>query len=115
MARASTTLDPFNAIAEPRRREVLGVLARGEQPVNDLVLALGWPQPQVSKHLAVLREVGLVAVRRDGRKRMYSLNGQPLKAIHDWTSTFEKFWEHQLARIKAHAESTPPVPPAPPR
>ncbi len=122
MARAPTTLDPFNAIAEPSRRELLGALARanGEAPVNDLVRVLGWSQPQVSKHLAVLREVGLVAVRRDGRKRMYRVNGQPLKTIHDWAGTFEKFWEHQLVRIKAHAEAraagkTPPEPPAPQR
>ncbi len=105
MPRAPTTLDPFNAIAEPRRREVLGALAGGEKPVNDLVKALGWPQPQVSKHLAVLREVGLVAVRRDGRKRMYAINGDQLKPIHDWTKLFERFWEHQLDRIKARAEA----------
>lgn len=104
MARAPTTLDPFNAIAEPRRREVLEVLARGEQPVNDLVQSLGWPQPQVSKHLGVLRQVGLVAVRREGRQRMYRLNAEPLKPIYDWVKTYEKFWAHQLARVKARAE-----------
>ena len=112
MARAPTTLDPFNAIAEPARRELLGALAKanGEAPVNELVRVLGWAQPQVSKHLAVLRQVGLVAVRRDGRKRMYSVNGEKLKTIHDWASHFEKFWDNQLARIKAHAESKPPSP-----
>src|SRR5205085_10608503 len=103
MPRAATTLDPFNAVAGPRRRAVLSVLARGEAPVNDLVAALGWPQPQVSKHLAVLREVGLVAVRRDGRKRMYAINGDGLKTIHDWARAFERFWQNQVDRIKSRA------------
>src|SRR5262245_40288913 len=113
MARSPTTLDPFTAIAEPSRRQLLGVLAArptGEAPVNDLVRTLGWTQPQVSKHLAVLREVGLVAVRRDGRNRMYRLNGDPLKSVHDWTKGFERFWEHQLDRIKARAEAKSPHP-----
>lgn len=105
MPRAPTTLDPFNAVAEPRRRDVLVVLAKGEMPVNDVVLALGWPQPQVSKHLGVLREVGLVAVRRRGRERLYSINGAGLKTIHDWTAMFDKFWTQQLDRIKQHAEA----------
>src|SRR2546423_5264384 len=105
--RAPTTLDPFNAVAEPKRREVLGVLARrgGSLPVNTLVHTLGWPQPQVSKHLAVLREVGLVSVQRRGRERIYTVNGDRLKPIHDWTRTFERFWQHQLDRIKTAAEA----------
>ncbi len=119
MPRAATTLDSFNAIAEPRRREVLDVLAKGggELAVTSIVKALRWPQPQVSKHLSVLRQVGIVAVRRQGRKRMYSVNGAPLKAIHDWTANFERYWEHQLDRIKERAEkaartsSTPHVHP----
>ena len=84
MARAPTTADAFNAVAEPRRRQILDVLAGGERPVNDLVRTLGLAQPQVSKHLRVLREVGAVDVREDGRQRLYRLNGQALKPIHDW-------------------------------
>ena len=84
MARAATTTDAFNAVTEPRRRQILDLLAGRERPVNDLVVLLGLAQPQVSKHLRVLREVGLVEVRGDGRRRMYRLNGQPLKPIHDW-------------------------------
>src|SRR5262249_25035716 len=104
MAPASPTLDCFNAIAEPKRRLVLDVLARGERPVNDLVRALGWPQPQVSKHLGVLKRVGLVSERRDGRQRVYRMNGEKLKPVHEWVRTFEHFWQHQLDRIKARAE-----------
>lgn len=104
MARAPTTLDTFSAIAEPKRRRVLESLAVGERPVNDLVLSLGWPQPMISKHLGVLKEVGLVRVRRAGRQRLYSVNGPALKPIHDWTKTFERFWTHQLDRIKERAE-----------
>src|SRR3954467_15923094 len=87
---APLPLDPFAALAEPKRREVLALLSRGEKPVNDLVEALGWPQPQVSKHLATLREAGIVAVRREGRHRIYSVNGQQLKPIHDWIKTCER-------------------------
>ena len=105
MPRSPTTLDPFNAIAEPKRREVLGALAGGEQQVNDLVEVLGWPQPQVSKHLGILRQVGLVRVRPDGRRRLYSVNGAQLKQIHDWVKPFERFWQHQLERVKARAEA----------
>jgi len=105
MARAPTTTDPFNAIAEPKRRKVLDFLARGECAVNDLVVALRWPQPQVSKHLGVLREVGLVNVRRQGRQQMYTLNADGLKPIHDWVKTYERFWSHHLSRIKAAAEA----------
>jgi DNA-binding transcriptional ArsR family regulator len=101
----SSTLDPFSAIAEPRRREVLATLAHGELPVNDIVAALGWPQPQVSKHLAVLREVGIVAVRRRGRERLYSINGEGLKTIHDWTAMFGRFWTHHIDRVKLRAEA----------
>src|ERR1043166_6301845 len=104
MPRAPPTLDPFSAVAEPRRRAVLAVLAQGERPVNDLVVLLGWPQPQVSKHLGVLLKVGVVRVRAEGRQRLYMLNGERLKPIHDWVKTFERFWQHQLGRIKPRAE-----------
>lgn len=107
MPRAATTLDPFNAIAEPKRREVLAALMHGggELAVNSLVHTLRWPQPQVSKHLAVLRKVGLVSVQHRGRERMYRINGDQLKPIHDWAQTFERFWENQLDRIKVVAEA----------
>ena len=104
MARASTTSDAFNAVAEPRRRQVLDLLAGGGRSVNDLVASLGWPQPQVSKHLGVLRKAGLVNVRSAGRQRVYTLNARELQPIHDWIKTFERFWEHQLGRIKERAE-----------
>ena len=90
MARAATTADAFNAVAEPRRRQILESLAGGERPVNDLVRALGLAQPQVSKHLRVLREVGAVDVRDEGRQRLYRLNGQALKPIHDWVQSYER-------------------------
>ena len=96
MARAPTTTDAFNAVAEPRRRQILDVLARGERPVNDLVTTLRVPQPQVSKHLRVLREVGLVAVRDEGRQRMYRLNGRPLKSIHDWVKRYKGSWDDRF-------------------
>jgi DNA-binding transcriptional ArsR family regulator len=104
MPRAPTTFDPFNAVAERKRRLVLDMLAQGERPVNDVVESLGWPQPQVSKHLGVLKKVGLVSERRSGRQRLYSLNGEKLKPIHEWVKTFERFWQHQLERIKERAE-----------
>ncbi|GMV25528.1 MAG: putative transcriptional regulator, ArsR family protein [Phycisphaerae bacterium] len=106
MARAPTTLDTFAAIAEPKRRQVLDVMAvgGGELAVNALVQSLGWPQPQVSKHLAVLREVGLVSVRRKGRERMYRVNGDQLKPVYEWAKSYERFWQHQLERIKGRAE-----------
>jgi DNA-binding transcriptional ArsR family regulator len=104
MARSPTTSDAFNAVAEPRRRQILDLLARGEQPVNDVVQSLGITQPQVSKHLRVLREVGLVSVRGSGRERIYRLNAEQLKPIHDWVQTFEQFWDHHLDRIKQRAE-----------
>src|SRR3954469_11060411 len=96
MARAATTTDAFNAVAEPRRRQLLDVLADGERPVNDLVRALGLTQPQVSKHLRVLREVGAVDVREDGRQRLYRLNGQALKPIHDWVKSYERLWSERF-------------------
>ena len=99
MARAATTADAFNAVAEPRRRQILDVLAGGELPVNGLVTRLGLAQPQVSKHLRVLREVGLVEVREEGRQRMYRLNGQPLKAIHDWVRDYERSWSERFDRL----------------
>ncbi|BCJ54096.1 putative transcriptional regulator, ArsR family protein [Actinoplanes sp. NBRC 14428] len=92
MARAATTTDAFNAVAEPRRRQILDLLAAGERPVNDLVELLGLAQPQVSKHLRVLREVDLVHVRDDGRRRMYRLNAEPLRSIHDWLRKYEQTW-----------------------
>jgi DNA-binding transcriptional ArsR family regulator len=104
MSRAAATLDVFSAIAEPKRRKALELLARGERPVNDLVRSLGWPQPQVSKHLGVLKKVGLVSVRRQGRQRVYALNARQLQPVHDWVRRFERFWRHQLDRIKALAE-----------
>ncbi len=96
MARAATTADAFNAIAEPRRRQILDVLAAGERPVNDLVAAVGLAQPQVSKHLRVLREVGAVDVREDGRQRLYRLNGHALKPIHDWVKNYERSWSERF-------------------
>ena len=96
MARAATTTDAFNAVAEPRRREIIDLLAGGERPVNDLVALLGMAQPQVSKHLRVLREVGLVDVRDHGRQRMYRLNGEPLKPIHDWVKNYERTWNERF-------------------
>jgi DNA-binding transcriptional ArsR family regulator len=107
MARAPTTTDAFAAIAEPRRRDLLGALASGGSDDHDvtwLVENLGWPQPQVSKHLAVLREVGLVSVVRKGRRRVYTVNGKELQPVYDWVKKYEKFWEHQLLRVKERAE-----------
>src|SRR5918998_3454555 len=99
MARAATTADAFNAIAEPRRRQILDVLAGGERPVNDLVELVGLAQPQVSKHLRVLREVGAVDVREDGRRRLYRLNGHALKPIHDWVKSYERTWSERFAEL----------------
>src|SRR6202008_3005898 len=96
MARAATTTDAFNAVAEPRRRQILDVLAGGERPVNDLVVLLGLAQPQVSKHLRVLWGGGLVDARDAGRQRMYRLNGTPLKDIHDWVKTYEQTWSERF-------------------
>ena len=99
MARAATTVDAFNAVAEPRRRQILDVLAGGERPVNDLVRVLGLAQPQVSKHLRVLREVGAVDVRNEGRQRVYHLNGQALKPIHDWVKDYEDSWSERFDQL----------------
>jgi DNA-binding transcriptional ArsR family regulator len=99
MARAATTADAFNAVAEPRRRQILDVLAGGERPVNDLVAVLGLSQPLVSKHLRVLREVGLVDRRDVGRQRMYRIDGHPLKPIHDWVKNYERSWSERFDRL----------------
>jgi len=99
MARAATTADAFNAVAEPRRRQILDLLAGGERPVNDLVAALGLAQPQVSKHLRVLREVGAVQVRGDGRQRLYRLDGRALKPIHDWVKEYERTWSERFDQL----------------
>jgi DNA-binding transcriptional ArsR family regulator len=99
MARAATTADAFNAVAEPRRRQILDVLSGGERPVNDLVALLGVAQPLVSKHLRVLREVGLVDVRGEGRQRMYCVNSRPLKPIHDWVKSYEQSWSERFDRL----------------
>ena len=99
MARAATTADAFNAVAEPRRRQILDLLAGGERPVNDLVQLLGLAQPQVSKHLRVLRKVGAVDVREEGRQRLYSLNGQALKPIHDWVKGYERIWTERFDEL----------------
>jgi DNA-binding transcriptional ArsR family regulator len=104
MARAATTSDAFNAVAEPRRRAILNSLAFTERPVGEIVDLLGLEQPSVSKHLRVLLEVGLVNVRRDGRRMLYRTNAEALRPLHDWTSTFERYWRHQLSRIKQRAE-----------
>jgi DNA-binding transcriptional ArsR family regulator len=120
MARAATTTDAFNAVAEPRRRQILDLLAQGERPVNDLVALLGLAQPQVSKHLRVLREVDLVRVRDEGRQRLYRLNAAPLRSIHDWLTKYEQAWSARfdlldtvLAELKEESdgtgESNPPV------
>jgi len=101
MARAATTTDAFNAVAEPRRRQILDVLAAGERPVNDLVHALGLTQPQVSKHLRVLRDVGAVDVRSEGRQRLYRLNGPALKPIHDWVKEYERTWSERFGELDA--------------
>jgi DNA-binding transcriptional ArsR family regulator len=99
MARAATTADAFNAVAEPRRRQILDLLAGGERSVNDLVERIGLAQPLVSKHLRVLRQVGLVGVRDLGRQRLYSINGQPLKPIHDWVKNYERSWSQRFDRL----------------
>jgi DNA-binding transcriptional ArsR family regulator len=99
MARAATTADAFNAVAEPRRRQILDLLAAGERPVNDLVAELRLAQPQVSKHLRVLREVGAVEVREAGRQRLYRLNGRALKPIHDWVSEYERTWSERFEEL----------------
>lgn len=105
MARASTTSDAFNAVAEPRRREILNYLALQERPVGEIVDALEMEQPSVSKHLRVLKDVGLVHARRDGRQMFYRTNAAAIRPLFEWASTFEKYWQHQLLRIKERAEA----------
>ena len=104
MPRASTTSDAFNAVAEPRRRDILTFLAFEERTVSEIVDALALEQPSVSKHLRVLRAVGLVSARREGRNMLYRTDAQALRPLHEWTGTFEKLWSHQLLRIKERAE-----------
>ena len=105
MPRASTTSDAFNAVAEPRRRDILSFLVSQERAVNDIVATLNLPQPSVSKHLRVLLEVGLVDVRREGRQMFYRTNSDAIRPLHEWTGTFERYWSHQLARVKERAEA----------
>ena len=104
MARAATTSDAFNAVAEPRRRAILELLASGERSVGDLVLRLRLEQPSVSKHLGVLRRVGLVRARRHGRQILYEANPDGIRPLHEWTKSFERLWAHQLLRVKERAE-----------
>ena len=105
MARAATTSDVFNAIAEPRRRQIIEALSDGQaRAVGEIVAVLRLPQPAVSKHLAVLRAVGLLSVDKDGQHRLYRLNAKELKPVHDWVINFERYWTHQLDRIKERAE-----------
>jgi DNA-binding transcriptional ArsR family regulator len=104
MPRAATTSDAFNAVAEPRRRDILNYLALQERPVSDIVAALDLEQPSVSKHLRVLRDVGLVRVRRDGRQKFYRTNGEAIRPLYEWAETFARFWRHQLDRVKQRAE-----------
>jgi DNA-binding transcriptional ArsR family regulator len=104
MARAATTSDTFNAIAEPRRRDILDYLAARERSVGEIVIALNLPQPSVSKHLGVLRNVGLVDVRRDGRQALYRTNAEAIRPLHEWAGQFQQYWQGQLGRIKRRAE-----------
>lgn len=105
MPRAATTTDVFNAIAEPRRREIIAVLVDGkEHAVGEVVSTLRLPQPAVSKHLSVLRKVGIVTVSKRGQSRMYRLNPKELKPVHDWVKTYERFWTHQIDKVKERAE-----------
>src|SRR5215208_3494985 len=106
MARAATTTDAFNAVAESRRRQILDILTAGERPVNDMVRLLGLSQPQVSKHLRVLREVGAVDVREEGRQRLYRLNARTLKPIHDWVKNYERSWSERFDRLDGVLEGT---------
>ena len=105
MPRAPTTSDVFNAIAEPRRRQIVDLLAsRGTLAVGALVMALGLPQPAVSKHLGVLRKVGIVSATQHGQQRLYRLNARELKPVHDWAKQYERFWTHHIDRIRQRAE-----------
>lgn len=105
MARAATTSDPFNAVAEPRRRDILNFLAMDERSVTEIVDAMAMEQPSVSKHLKVLKDVGLVEARREGRQMLYKVNAMAIRPLHEWTSKFERLWKHQLLRIKERAEA----------
>jgi DNA-binding transcriptional ArsR family regulator len=105
MARAATTSDAFNAVAEPRRREILNYLAMQERSVTEILDAMEMEQPSVSKHLKVLKDVGLVAGRRKGRQMLYKVNATAIRPLHEWTSTFKRLWKHQLLRIKERAEA----------
>ncbi len=105
MSRSPTTLDPFNALAEAKRRLLLEKLAGREMTVTKLVVELGWPQPVVSKHLGVLKQVGLVSAERRSREQVYRMNPAPLKPLHDWLGTFERFWTAHLGDIKQRAEA----------
>jgi DNA-binding transcriptional ArsR family regulator len=104
MARAATTSDAFNAVAEPRRRDILNFLALQERSVSEIVDELEMEQPSVSKHLKVLKDVGLVNARREGRQMLYRVNAIAIRPLHQWTSMFERFWRHQLAKVKENAE-----------
>ena len=106
MARKPTTHDPFNAVAEPKRRQILEVLGTEELAVNEIVERLGWPQPMVSKHLGVLKEVGLVSERRAGRQRLYRVNAERLKPIFDWVAPFEQYWSERFDRLDQILEKT---------
>ncbi len=106
MARAATTSDAFNAVAEPRRRDILNYLALRERSVNEIVDAMELEQPSVSKHLKVLKGVGLVDARKEGRQMLYKVNALAIRPLHEWTSTFERLWKYQLLRIKERAEAT---------
>jgi DNA-binding transcriptional ArsR family regulator len=105
VARAATTSDAFNAVAEPRRRDILNYLAMQERSVSEIVDAIEMEQPSVSKHLKVLKDVGLVEVRREGRQMLYKVNAMAIRPLHEWTSTFERLWRRQLLRIKERAEA----------
>ena len=104
MARAATTTDAFNAVAEPRRRDILNYLALQERSVGEIVDAMEMEQPSVSKHLKVLREVGLVEARREGRQMLYRVNAMAIRPLWEWTTTFERMWRHQLLKVKEIAE-----------
>jgi DNA-binding transcriptional ArsR family regulator len=105
VARAATTSDAFNAVADARRRQILAFLADRARPVSDIVAALDIEQPSVSKHLRVLREVGLVRVRPKGRQKFYQTNAAAIRPLHEWTGAFERFWRQTLNRVKERAES----------
>ena len=105
MARAATTSDAFNAVAEPRRRDILNYLAQQERPVGHIVAATEMEEPSVSKHPRILKNVGLVEARREGRQMLYRVNGEAIRSLHEWAGTFERLWKHQLLQIKERAEA----------